>query len=259
MTLTVHPPHPDLAAPETFLSTREAQIIERYLVTQGRWASIHGFRSGGGLRVLYSQPRKETPNDVAAIPRGPRVYAEAIQVKEAWRILADDITAGGRDYLDVYGKTETHYLTGTTEASCGLDPFVLRGASLDVWVTNHSIWCRIDTYAEECAPPEMIDRACAGEQGLSWTDSRGFTFLFVPNGDGRSCQIDTIDWPEGRTEEESSYGHWPCTRTGDAPLAAGGNNLGLAIAKAIVAPEVEEICEPRAPQTLPSPLPPERP
>jgi hypothetical protein len=239
------PPPPELALPTTFLRDREAQIIEKALRAHGPEMSVHGWLSGGGLRVLSFRRRdgREVDEETGKAPGVvPSFYAEAPQIKDAWRILADDVMAGGRPYEDVYGRTEPQCLTGTGEASCGLDVFLRGGASVDVWCKPHSVLCRVRTLSRQRAPRELTDRAAAGETGLTWTDSRGFTYLFEPQsiGPSKGCAILTVGWPEGRTKAEACYTHWRCSLFGGAGDEPNGNNLGLAIARAVVAEEAED-------------------
>ncbi len=85
--------------------------------------TIHGFRSGGGLRVLTMSKKDEID----------RYYGESCNLQEALRILNDDIKAGGRKYEDVYGKIETHYWTGAYSSDVDpVDAWVCSGRKFDV-------------------------------------------------------------------------------------------------------------------------------
>lgn len=83
--------------------------------------TIHGFRSGGGLRVL----RLENKGKLLA-------YGEHPLFGEALRILREDLAAGGREYYTVYGKKETHYLTGTYECPTAIDACLAKGHTIDI-------------------------------------------------------------------------------------------------------------------------------
>lgn len=62
---------------------------------------LHAFSSGGRLRVVYFEKEGEQ-----------KFYGESCNIYEALRILKDDIKFGGRQYKEVYGPIEPHYLTG---------------------------------------------------------------------------------------------------------------------------------------------------
>lgn len=79
---------------------------------------LHAFRSGGGLRVV------RFPEDG---------YGEHPYLNNAIMLCEEDCKAGGQDYNEVYGKSEPHYVTGTTESNNWLDRFVLRGYSFDIY------------------------------------------------------------------------------------------------------------------------------
>jgi len=90
---------------------------------------LHIFRSGGGLRVINMWDR----NDVT---EGSIYYGECFNLKEALRILGDDIKAGGRKYKEVYGPIEPHYLTGAYwEGTDKGDRWVVLGHTID------AEWC----------------------------------------------------------------------------------------------------------------------
>jgi len=63
-------------------------------------AKLHGFSSGGRLRVVSFQGTRR------------KGYGEHPYVYNALRIAEDDAIAGGRAYGEVYGPIEPHYLTG---------------------------------------------------------------------------------------------------------------------------------------------------
>ena len=90
---------------------------------------IHGFRSGGGLRVLSMEKKGEKKT----------FYGESCNLNDALRILNDDIKAGGREYSKVYGKKETHYLTGSyAREDDPLDAWVCGGNKFDVHFENNA-------------------------------------------------------------------------------------------------------------------------
>lgn len=85
-------------------------------------SKIHGFRSGGGLRVLRLEDNQ----------KNLMAYAEAPNFDTAIIYLMEDLAASGRKYEDVYGKIYPHYLTGTTEISSNIDHWLLSGRSFDI-------------------------------------------------------------------------------------------------------------------------------
>lgn len=96
------------------------QKIEE-LLRQNPSSKIHAFRSGGGLRVIR-------------IDDGPKLlgYGEHPYLDVAIEHLIQDVEAGHRNYQDVYGGAETHYLTGSSTPNDDLDLFILRGNNFDI-------------------------------------------------------------------------------------------------------------------------------
>lgn len=112
---------------ETFTGERnpqEASRIEHPGIDQAleRGNRLHGFLSGGGLRVI----RLELDGELKG-------YGEHPNVDEALIHASEDFSAGGRDYYEVYGKLYPHYLTGSSEITSPLDGWLLRGRTIDAY------------------------------------------------------------------------------------------------------------------------------
>lgn len=82
---------------------------------------LRAFRSGGGLRVVRIEDSRDGPL---------RGYGEHPNLMPALFHASVDYLAGGRQYSEVYGKSEPHYLTGTTQSEDRLDLWVLQGHTL---------------------------------------------------------------------------------------------------------------------------------
>jgi hypothetical protein len=139
-------------------------------------AKLKGFLSGGGLRVLRVE-------DELGILVG---YGEHPHASAAFRILADDIVAGGRDYEAVYGPIETHYLTGSSLAEDQVDAWFHRGYSFRMVGNEKLIALELSGFAQHKTPPEMEAAALAGAT-VRYEDARGLLYeskpYTFPNGD----------------------------------------------------------------------------
>lgn len=186
---------------------------------------LHAFRSGGGLRVVRLERKKKL------IGYGEHPYIESALIH-----AAEDEKAGGRPYEEVYGANakEPHYLTGSSEASSPLDAWVKQGQDFDAWAEKKQVVAQLKEYTHQEWPEDLLDRARAGETGITWTSPRGFTFRFEPmrfaNGE-IGVSIPTIGYPPGREKHDSSW--YSVSKTGRA------STLAEAIAIALNAPEVE--------------------
>lgn len=114
------------------------EYIEKFL--KEGWL-LHGFRSGGGLRVLSMKPNKLLPKnrgavlaeDFGLVKNTAELYGESHNLWEALRILNDDAKAGGRKYKDVYGKIEDNYMTGSyTNENDPVDAWIGGGRKFDI-------------------------------------------------------------------------------------------------------------------------------
>ncbi len=115
----------DLVYDAWYQKQRIYYTVERFL-KEG--LLLHAFRSGGGLRVLRVDEKVSQKDKALA-------YGESFDVWNAFRILADDMDAGGRPYSEVYGngKLEVHYLTGCSSSSDPLDHWLLHGNTFDIY------------------------------------------------------------------------------------------------------------------------------
>jgi hypothetical protein len=138
---------------------------------------LRAFRSGGGLRVLRME-------DELGILIG---YGEHPNVSGAFRILVDDIIAGGRGYADVYGKIEPHYIAGSASAEDAVDAWLLCGHKLEITgnidgeCTAHLEWLA------RFQVPELVKSAARKGATLRYKDERGVEFetgpYILPSGD----------------------------------------------------------------------------
>jgi len=169
-------------------------------------AKLHGFRSGGGLRVL----------------RLGGFYGEAPTFEGALALLADDIRAGGRDYAEVYGKLVPHYLTGDCAASSPVDQVLLRGCCVDAWRESAEVVATLGGHEELQVPADVAARAEAGER-VEW-EARGRRYVSTFGYGGTVTR-----GPDG----DSDAFLWSTLRTGR------GATLAQALAAAQAAPAVE--------------------
>ena len=184
-------------------------------------SKLHGFRSGGGLRVLSME--------------GPfKGYGEHPHIADAMRILAEDLDAGGRAYADVYGPVHVHYLTGASEPADLLDARMLRGDTIDAAGRDDGITVEIRGYREHETPDDIVRAARSGIV-TRWTDTRGVTFEATPctfaNG-GVGCQVRAVERPVGMFPHRAFM--WQTVQRGHA------GSLTDAIAAALAAPPLEE-------------------
>lgn len=82
---------------------------------------LHGFRSGGGLRVVHLNYASKTGG-----------YGEHPHIETALEYAEDDLKVGGRKYKDFYGPMVDHYITGDSNPSSQLDEFILQGRDFDI-------------------------------------------------------------------------------------------------------------------------------
>lgn len=206
--------------PESFKV--ELKGIDRALNEGNR---LHGFRSGGGLRVITLKRRGKSTG-----------YGEHPSADEALVHADEDFLAGGRDYHEVYGKLYPHYLTGSHEITSPLDGWLLQGHTIDAYKTDEGrIRVELTGVTETRKPQVVLDQAKTLRRPIVWMD-RGFTYettyyphLF-PNGDeGHSTRV--IDVPKGK-DEHSAWMYYR-TKTGD------GVDFNEALSKALEASDSE--------------------
>ena len=151
--------------------------------------NIHGFLSGGGLRVVRIEQD--------GVLKG---YGEHPHVDHALRHADEDYLAGGRDYHDVYGKKHFQYLTGSTSPNSPLDVWVRQGRTFDAEKLVGKIIVELHGYGETREPQEVMKQVNETGQPVSWA-SRGYTYetsrYTFPNGElGHSTRV--LESPEGK-------------------------------------------------------------
>lgn len=198
------------------------EVVEKYI---RKGARLHAFLSGGGLRVLR----------VEKVKSGKLLgYGEHPDVNDAFRILADDLKAGGRDYDDVYNnEEETAYLTGQSEPTDKLDAWVRKGYGFDAFIKNKKMVFVLKGWEHQPHPGDIEARVRAGET-VEWESPRGYRFKshpdFFPNGEAATV-TETIFVPVGKTRHHDWM--WQATKTGQ------GDTLAQAMEAAFEAEPVE--------------------
>lgn len=132
-------------------------------------ARIHGFSSGGGLRVVYTGELVEAPD----------FYGEAPTLEEALKYLEEDILLGHLPYEEFYGKLHPHYLTGTSMCTSNIDAHVRMGHTFDAtWEKDHfQVIIYGYTHTET---PKDIEKACREFPGIPFLwHERGYEFISV--------------------------------------------------------------------------------
>lgn len=207
--------HPERTKPEL-------TGIDRAL---GEGNKLHGFRSGGGLRVI----RLEQEGRLTG-------YGEHPSADEALIHVHEDFLSGGRDYHEVYGKLYPQYLTGSSEVTSPLDGWLIQGHTVDAYqIDDGRVRVELTGLTETRQPQVVLDQAKALRRPIVWMD-RGFTYettynphLF-PNGDeGHSTKV--IDTPKGKDEHRA----WMYYRT----KAGEGKDFNEALDKAFESPDTE--------------------
>lgn len=184
---------------------------------------IHGFRSGGGLRVVRIEQ--------AGILKG---YGEHPSADHALHHANEDFLAGGREYNDVYDKQHLHYLTGSTEMTSPLDGWLRRGNTFDASKISGQVVLELFGYAHTEAPNEVIKKVDETGQPVTWTN-RGYTYETkasrFPNDE--PCHSTSII--KSPTEKEDGADPWmyEIVKTGT------GKKLSEALENAFKAKEVE--------------------
>jgi hypothetical protein len=187
---------------------------------------IHGFSSGGGLRVIRIE-------DIAGKLVG---YGEAPQVEEALEHAALDYRLGHETYEQQYsGENARHvnYWTGTTEISSPLDGHLRFGATFDAQTNAEGEGIEVSLAGSKFPPevPDGITEYVADTMESVTFRERGVTYLAepcqFPNGDiGASIKVlsnpDNID-----------TSHYQYIKTGL------GQTFTEAVTAAFDAPEVE--------------------
>ncbi len=168
---------------ETVLSVGEADPkpfgVYPLITEQLRLGRIlHGFRSGGGLRVF------SFADD--GIGYGEHPYAE-----QAMDLLEEDLAAGGRDYNDVYGKVHPHFVTGSSTPSSEVDRWVRAGNDFDVGYYPDGRFVFASSWGTEAIPRALYAQVIESRIPVCHVDERGYIFAVfpstLPNGDKSAC------------------------------------------------------------------------
>lgn len=132
--------------------------------------NIHGFLSGGGLRVI----RIEQEGNL-------RGYGEHPNVEGALRHANEDYLAGGKPYDSVYGASEPLYLTGSGRATSPLDRLLLRGQTIDAHMLGSDVVIELRGIAHINIPAEVTEQVKRTGQPVIWAN-RGYSYITSPSG-----------------------------------------------------------------------------
>lgn len=191
---------------------------------------LHGFRSGGGLRVFRMEKGGKDGKLIG--------YGEHPNAMEALSLLAEDLKVLGRAYKAVYGKLHPHYLTGSSTPQGELDSRILQGDSVDAYVKDKQVVFVVAGYSEYHASQAILDEAKAQPDTPVRHENRGCVFSTVYHYDpvagdryptGWSTSV--VSLPQGMKHHRASM--WRSTQTGTA------DTLFAAMERAFKAPEVE--------------------
>lgn len=183
---------------------------------------LHGFRSGGGLRVI----RLEHEGNL-------RGYGEHPNVEDALSHASEDFLASGRKYSEVYGKSKPHYLTGSQNVTSPLDGWLIQGKTIDAFMQGGEVVVELRGLAQTKSPKDIIEKVRQTGQPVAW-QNRGYTFETrldkFPS--GVPCySISILESPEGRNTADPWM--YNIVKTGKA------KGFFEALGKAIEAPELE--------------------
>lgn len=191
---------------------------------------LHGFRSGGGLRVFRMEKGGKDGKLIG--------YGEHPNAMEALSLLAEDLSVLGRAYKSVYGKLHPHYLTGSSSPQNELDNRILHGDSVDAYMKNKKIEFVISGYSEYHATKEIMAQAKKQPGVGVLHENRGcqfetvFGFEIFPGGQDRSgWTTRVVSLPKGMAHHRATM--WTSTQTGCA------DTFFEAMERAFVAPEME--------------------
>ena len=160
---------------------------------------LHGFRSGGGLRVIRVERGGEHGK------RGPDLigYGEHPHAEAALRHAEADVKAGGRPYKEVYGGEQPHYVTGSSSASSRLDEVLLSGGDFDAWAeVDGTIVATTERTRQQDFPKDLITEVEHSRQTARF-EARGYIFDLVPADVG--VWIKVASCPEGGSERAATW------------------------------------------------------
>lgn len=202
---------------------RNLSGIEKALIDG---CKLHGFSSGGGLRVIRLEKGKELAG-----------YGEHPHAEEALKICNEDYLAGCKPYNEVYGSDakRPHYLTGSTECTSNLDCWLRFGSPVDCWREGDQYIFKMSGFAQ-IPVPENINEI-AKREGLAFWSNRGFAYVITscrfPSGElGTQCQVSKET--STRKDFDKAFGY-KITKTGQ------GATFWKAMISALHASEVEVV------------------
>ena len=184
---------------------------------------MHGFLSGGGLRVVR-------------IEKGGQLkgYGEHPDVSIALLHADQDFLAGGKPYDQVYGAVQPHYLTGSKQPTGPLDAWLLKGRSFTARRCADQIVFQLDGYGYANVPQSILDEVLHSGRSARWK-YRGFVYDItrgtLPSGKPCTCSRVVKD-PEHKVASAGSV-MYPIVKTGY------GKDLMEAMKNAFRAREVE--------------------
>ncbi len=175
-------------------------------------ATLHGFRSGGGLRVF------RVNRDDANIGYGEHPAAlDALAHVNLWLEQEPKPT-----YEEFYGGKFPHYLTGSSNSSDALDAWMTQGQTVDAHQEGADVVVALHGYADVTIPEEVKQQIDDGALEVEW-EHRGYRFLITPmrcpNGD-RGHRMKTIFVPEGKRVCDATFYKIVKTGTGATFLDA---------------------------------------
>jgi hypothetical protein len=126
---------------------------------------LHGFRSGGGLRVVSLHDGKG--------------YGEHPYIYNALDHAEEDYQAGGREYSKVYGKIHDHYYTGANPKG-GFDSWVCAGRAFDFVFKNEKFVFKSKYSKQRFIPKEIHNRVTETRIAEQWKSEDGLLFEITP-------------------------------------------------------------------------------
>ena len=166
--------------------------------------TVHGFRSGGGLRVI----RIEKKNKLLG-------YGEHPNVEDALSHANEDFLAGGRPYNKVYGGTKPHYLTGSSTSTSPLDHWLLQGYTFDAWKNGKGVAFRLAGQTQVELPKEILDEVLRSGKPAMW-EHRGYTYRItkssLPNKEPCTAS-EVVKSPDGKKNGSNPW-MYHITKTG---------------------------------------------
>jgi hypothetical protein len=129
---------------------RHARAVRIFNEAIRAGASLHVFRSGGGLRVARLE---QGPGRGELLGYGEHLHAEG-----AIHHAAVDYRAKGREYGAVYGLKIPNYWTGSAEANDAFDEVILRGDKVDARAEGGQIVVEIRGHGRLKSPAGYRER-----------------------------------------------------------------------------------------------------